>query len=59
MKTYRKAVVEIRRKREEARRNQTTSTKVSKPEKSFKVNLGHFKLKTVLGRGGYGKVKME
>ena len=52
-------MVDIRRKREEARRNQTTSTKVSKPEKSFKVNLGHFKLKTVLGRGGYGKVKME
>ena len=27
-----------------------------KPGKVEKVNLSHFKLKTVLGRGGYGKV---
>ena len=28
-----------------------------KPGKVEKVNLSHFKLKTVLGRGGYGKVR--
>ena len=27
--------------------------------KADKVNLSHFKLKTVLGRGGYGKVRTE
>ena len=75
MRAQTKAMGEIRRKREEARRNQTTAlhrnleidvsrtlkgsgdpilTKVSKP-----VNLSHFKMKTVLGRGGYGKVKTE
>ena len=34
-------------------------SQVSKPEKSVKVNLSHYKLKTVLGRGGYGKVRTE
>ena len=34
-------------------------SKISKPGKSFKVNLSHFKLKTVLGRGGYGKVGIK
>ena len=33
-------------------------SKISKPGKPVKVNLSHFKLKTVLGRGGYGKVKI-
>ena len=32
---------------------------VLKPGKAVKVNLSHFKLKTVLGRGGYGKVRRE
>ena len=34
-------------------------SKVLKPGKSVKVNLSQFKLKTVLGRGGYGKVRRE
>ena len=78
MRAQTKAMVEIRRKREEARRNQTTAlkrkedenleiemprtlkgSKISKPGKSFKVDLIHFKLKTVLGRGAFGKVKRE
>ena len=33
-------------------------SKISKPGKADKVNLSHFKLKTVLGRGGYGKARM-
>ena len=35
-----------------------SASKISKPGKPVKVNLSHFKLKTVLGRGGYGKVKI-
>ena len=35
-----------------------SGSKISKPGKPVKVNLSHFKLKTVLGRGGYGKVKI-
>ena len=34
-------------------------SRVSKPGKPVKLNLSHFKLKTVLGRGGYGKVRGE
>ena len=35
-----------------------SGSKISKPGKPVKVNLSHFKLKTVLGRGGYGKVNI-
>ena len=78
MKSLTKAMGEIRRKQEEARRKQDialhrkedenleivanhtrSGSRVLKPGKSVKVNLSHFKLKTVLGRGGYGKVRRE
>ena len=38
-------------------RTRSSRSKISKPGKPVKVNLSNFKLKTVLGRGGYGKVK--
>ena len=53
MKAQNWAMQEIRKKKEQK------ESKLSKPGKADKVNLSHFKLKTVLGRGGYGKVKME
>ena len=53
MKAQAKAMAEILKKKEQK------ESKLSKPGKADKVNLGHFKLKTVLGRGGYGKVRRE
>ena len=52
MKAQTKAMQEIRKNKEKL------ESKFSKPGKADKVNLSHFKLKTVLGRGGYGKVKI-
>ena len=52
MKAQTKAMQEIRKIQEEK------GSKISKPGKADKVNLSHFKLKTVLGRGGYGKARM-
>ena len=77
MKSLTKAMGNIRRKKEEARRNQEAAlnrnedenlaigvtrvrdgSRMSRPGRSDKVNLSHFKLKTVLGRGGYGKARI-
>ena len=33
-------------------------SRMSRQGRADKVNLSHFKLKTVLGRGGYGKARM-
>ena len=51
MKAQTRAMQEIRKNKEQK------ESKMSKPGKADKVNLSHFKLKTVLGRGGYGKVR--
>ena len=53
MKAQGKAMAEILKKKEQK------ESKLSKPGKADKVNLSHFNLKTVLGRGGYGKVSRE
>ena len=53
MRAQTKAMQEIRKKKEEK------ESKLLKPGKADRVNLSHFKLKTVLGRGGYGKVRRE
>ena len=53
MKAQTRAMNEIRKNKEKQ------GLKFSKPGKADKVNLSHFKLKTVLGRGGYGKVRRE
>ena len=53
MKAQAKAMAEILKKKEQK------ESKLSKPGKADKVNLSHFNLKTVLGRGGYGKVRRE
>ena len=59
----RKQEAALRRKEEENLAIEVNRTrkgsKISKPGKAYKVNLSHFKLKTVLGRGGYGKVRTE
>ena len=52
MKAQTKAFQEIRKIQEEK------GSKISKPGKADKVDLSHFQLKTVLGRGGYGKARM-
>ena len=35
------------------------NSKMLRPGKAEKIKLSHFKLKTVLGRGGYGKVGIK
>ena len=52
---------EIRLKQEEARKKQEEAShrEEDKPGKAEKIRLSHFKLKTVLGRGGYGKVGIK
>ena len=52
MKAQTRAMNEIRKNKEKQ------GSKFLKPGKADKVNLSHFKLKTVLGRGGYGKVNI-
>ena len=55
MKEQTKAMQQIRKTREE---NQIRS-EIIKPGRADKANLSQFKLKTVLGRGGYGKVGIK
>ena len=55
MKAQTKSMQEIRKNKE---RKESRITNADRG-KADKVNLSHFKLKTVLGRGGYGKVRTE